>query len=71
MDNAEIKISDTEDVQAEHSPHPWWSRLLYLTYGVFAGTGAAIAAFKGEAGTAFVAGGIAAVLIWKATQRRR
>ena len=71
MDDIEIKIRETQGAQTENSLHPWWSRLLYLGYGVFAGIGATIAALSGETGAAFVAGGIAAGLIWKATQRRR
>lgn len=71
MDDIEIKICNTQGAQTEHSRHPWWSRLLYLGYGTFAGIGTAIAALRGETGAAFVAGGITVVLIWKAAQRRR
>lgn len=71
MDEIDIPIGDRRDTGSGHNPHPWWSRLLYLGYGTFVGFGAAIAALSGETGAAFVAGGLAAVLVWKAAQRRR
>ncbi|MEM7190624.1 MAG: hypothetical protein AAF439_13515 [Pseudomonadota bacterium] len=54
-----------------HSPHPWWSRVLYLCYGAVALAGAVYAVTEGQNQFAIIAGGIGAVLIWKATQKAR
>ena len=71
MDENDARISAEERRRALHSPHPWWSRILYLVYGIFVGIGSVSAAIEGESEVAFGAGGIAMVLIWMATQRRR
>lgn len=54
-----------------HSPHPWWSRLLYLAYGAALAPGAWMAWTRGLTVAALVLAGIAAVLLWKAAQRAR
>jgi len=55
----------------EHSPHPWWSRVLYLCYGAVAVAAAIYAVIEGQNQLAIIAGGIGAVLIWKAAQKAR
>ena len=67
----DIEIPGATDETRNHSPHPWWSRILYLLYGVFAIAGAIFAASEGKTSLAIGAGGIGAVLIWKAAQRVR
>lgn len=62
---------DPGDPRRRYRPHPWWSRVLYLLYGLFVATGAWYAWRDGQTGTAIAVAGIAAVLIWKAAQRAR
>ena len=58
-------------MRPSHSPHPWWSRALYLLYGLVTGAGGVYAWMQDQTQLALVAGGIAALLIWKAAQRVR
>ena len=51
--------------------HPWWSRVLYALYGAAVLAGAGYAAWLAQWEVATVMGGVGAVLLWKATQRRR
>ena len=55
----------------DHGRHPWWSRVLYALYGVFACIAAWYAYAESQTTAALVSAGIAAVLLWKAAQKVR
>ena len=54
-----------------HGRHPWWSRVLYAAYGLFASAAAWFGYAEGQTTAAQIGAGIALVLFWKAAQRIR
>lgn len=71
MDDLDTGKSARTDRPRNLSPHPRWSRLLYLLYGLASLAAAGAAWTMDYANLSIVSAGVGAVLIWKASQKVR
>ena len=71
MDDLDTGKPARPDGPRNHSPHPWWSRLLYLLYGLASLAAGVVAWTMDYDNVAIVSAGVGAVLVWKASQKVR